>query len=524
MVKAILALRSLGFDAKNIFTKDLETIDIVTKLTDMVKNQEGAVTNIYTIPYVITALSQYDEHETEEILDYLINVVVENKELWQNTENGTDAMTPMLPALAPYVEKYDMLAALIDETIGIIQSEQRKDGLIDGMEGYEPASTGLAICAFSAAGIDSMLIQNGENSLISGLISTANQDLTAFPNAFATEQAFRGLLAWRLLIEESGKAMYDFSDFDKNPVNVSDFEYCPVIFDVAPGNCTVSIAGVAPDSENCFDLVAGQYQYTATAPGRVTQKGVLEVSEQDAQQHNVKHIEITLSHKQSGGNFSGVSAKPKDDNKKDNDAIVEKTEQSTSDNITFDDNTFPDVCHEDWYYPAVKYVYQNNLFKGTDAGFEPQSHMTRAMLVTVLHRYDGNQDMFATNGFDDVYQDMWYTQSINWALENSIITGYSEDRFAPDISITREQLAVVLYRYAQYKGYELSVKNNTDILRYKDIDSISPYAEDAICYAVASGLMSGRTEDMLAPGASVTRAEVATMIMRFAEVNKSSYE
>ena len=520
LAKGIIALSSLGFDAENIFTKDLEKIDIVTRLTDMIKAQDSAVTNIYTVPYVIKALSQSGEYGTEEDLDYLINSVIENKESWQSTENGTDAMTPMLAALAPYAEKYDTLSAVIDETIEIIKSEQREDGLIDGFEGYEPASTGLALCAFSAVGIDSSLVKSGENSLISGLISTANQDLTAFPNAFATEQAFRGLLSWRQLIEESGKAMYDFSDFEKNEINLSGFDYCPVIFDVTPSKCIVSIEGVTEISENSFDLAEGQYEYIAKATGYVAQKGTIEVSEQDAERHNVKNIDISLSRKQSGRDFGSISVSPKDEIKQDDTQIEEKPEPSTTETIAFDENTFSDVRSGDWYYPAVKYVYENNLFKGTDSGFEPQAQMTRAMLVTVLHRYDCSPQLSAKNGFEDVGADMWYAQSVGWAAENGIVNGYLDNSFAPDESITREQLAVILYRYAQYKGYDLTVEGNADISGYKDADSISDYARDAIYYAVSSGVISGKTEDTIAPGESATRAEVATMIMRFAEANK----
>lgn len=524
LAKGIIALCSLGFDAENIFTQDLEKLDIVTRLNDMVKAQDSAVTNIYTVPYVIKALSQSSEYGAEADLDYLINSVIETKESWQSTENGTDAMTPMLTALAPYTEKYDALSALIDETIDIIKSEQREDGLIDGFEGYEPASTGLALCAFSAAGIDPSLVKNGENSLIAGLISTANQDLTAFPNAFATEQAFRGLLSWQLLVEESGKTTYDFSDFDKNEINLSGFENCPVIFDVTPDKCTVSIEGVTPSSENCFDLAVGEYKYTAKATGYVTQKGTIEVSEQDAKGHNVKNIDISLSRKQSGSGFGSISVAPKDESGQDGTQVTDKTEPSTTETIAFDENTFSDVRSGDWYYPAVKYVYQNNLFKGTDSGFEPQSQMTRAMLVTVLHRYDGNPQLSAVNGFEDVGADMWYAQSVGWAAENGIVNGYSDNKFAPDESITREQLAVILYRYAQYKGYDLTVESNADISGYKDADSISDYAKDAIYYAVSLGVINGKTEDIIAPLESATRAEVATMIMRFAEVNKQAYE
>ena len=184
------------------------------------------------------------------------------------------------------------------------------------------------------------------------------------------------------------------------------------------------------------------------------------------------------------------------------------------------DATFPDVSRDDWCYPSVQYVYKNNLFLGTDQGFEPDTAMTRAMLVTVLYRLASPADPSLSNPFQDVAEDTWYTESVKWAAGNGIVSGVSQTEFAPDADITREQLAVILYRYALLCGYDTSIGENTNILSYSDFEKISAYALHAIRYVVALGVMTGRTEDMIVPEGSATRAEVATMLMRFSEVKK----
>ena len=169
---------------------------------------------------------------------------------------------------------------------------------------------------------------------------------------------------------------------------------------------------------------------------------------------------------------------------------------------------------------AVKYVYENKLFSGTDAGFEPDTSMTRAMLVTVLYRLAAPTKNETDSKFSDVSENAWYADSVKWAAENKIISGVSDTQFAPDDNITREQIAVIIYRFALYSGYDVNSKadKNTDF--YSDLKDVSEYAEDAIQYALASGVINGREEYTIAPKESATRAEVATMLMRFAEVIK----
>ena len=519
LAKGILALRALGYDAKNIYTKVFKMVDAVKKLTDLVDAKDESVTNIYTIPYVLIALLQDDSYATQEQIDWLIQSIKDSKDIWQNVEYGTDALTPILLALSPYYETDSEIKSLCNETIEILKQEQRDDGLIDGFEGYESASTGLSICALSSLGIDSSEVKKSEKSLIAGLLSTANSELNGFSNAFATEQGFRGLLAFKLLSEE--ERIYDFKDNTVNEANISDIENCPVEFKVIPSNAEVRLDGVEKVKDNLYDLTDGTYRYSVSASGYETTSGEFVISEEDLQNHTLKTVNISLSQIYSGG--GGVS-RPVTDNKEDskkeeNEEIKPEVNVDDTKTDEFNENTFSDVSSDDWYYSAVKYVYENKLFNGTDKGFEPESSMTRAMLVTVLHRLDSSKESKTHSLFSDVPKDTWYTKSVNWALDNKIVNGISEDRFAPDSEITREQLAVILYRYAVYNGYDVSLAS-TKISDFSDKEKISPYAVDAMNYITSIGVLNGREENILAPQDKVKRAEVAIMLKRFAEVKK----
>lgn len=183
----------------------------------------------------------------------------------------------------------------------------------------------------------------------------------------------------------------------------------------------------------------------------------------------------------------------------------------------FTENTFNDVKSNDWYYPVIEYAYENSLMSGTGTGFEPNSAMTRAMLVTVLYRAENPTENSAENPFIDVDEDAWYTDAVAWAAENDIVNGITETEFAPDNNITREQLAVIIFRYAKYKKYDTSVGENTNILSYDDAADISEYAVEAIQYACGSGLINGKSESTVNPLDNATRAEVAAVLMRFIE-------
>ncbi len=177
--------------------------------------------------------------------------------------------------------------------------------------------------------------------------------------------------------------------------------------------------------------------------------------------------------------------------------------------------TFQDVSEADWYYDAVMYVSVNGLMQGTNAGFAPNDTLTRAMLVTVLYRLDESPKTGSTAKFSDVAAGQWYTDAIVWATQNEIVQGYGNGEFGVSDPITREQIATILHRYASYKKYDVSAGENTHILSYDDFANISEYAIAPMQYAAGMGLMNGKTESTLNPQDLATRAETATILMRF---------
>ncbi len=184
-------------------------------------------------------------------------------------------------------------------------------------------------------------------------------------------------------------------------------------------------------------------------------------------------------------------------------------------------NPFTDVNASDWFHDNVKYAYENNLMVGvSDSIFEPNGSVTRAMLVTVLYRNEGEPEVTGTSTFADVESGSWYEKAVSWAQANGIVNGYSETEFRPDEPIIREQIAAIMFRYAQYKGYDVSVGENTNILSYDDALDISAYAIPSMQYAVGSGLIKGKSESTLNPKDNATRAETAAILQRFIEANK----
>ena len=179
-------------------------------------------------------------------------------------------------------------------------------------------------------------------------------------------------------------------------------------------------------------------------------------------------------------------------------------------------NPFTDVSEKDWFYGDVMFVYENGLMLGTSKTlFSPHGTATRGMMATILWRMEGSPAPKGKNSFTDVEAGKWYADAITWTAENGIFAGYGKDKFGPDDPITREQLAAIFYRYADYKGYDLTVKGNLD--KFKDADKITDYAETAMGWAVGSGLVKGKSGNLLDPQGTATRAEIAAMLHRFIE-------
>ena len=175
---------------------------------------------------------------------------------------------------------------------------------------------------------------------------------------------------------------------------------------------------------------------------------------------------------------------------------------------------FADVSETDWYYDAISFVYGEAMMEGIDAKhFAPNAVATRAMIVTILWRLEGKPDVDTSLKFNDVFGSAWYAKAVRWAVSRNIVKGYSQGIFKPDEPVTREQLAALLYRYSSYKGEDVSSIDK--LTQFIDGGKTSSWAKEAIGWAVARKIVSGKGNSLLDPTSTSTRAEVAQMFMNF---------
>ena len=181
------------------------------------------------------------------------------------------------------------------------------------------------------------------------------------------------------------------------------------------------------------------------------------------------------------------------------------------------ENPFTDVNENDWFYENVAYVYKHGMMAGTSkTTFSPNATTTRGMVVTVLYRLEGSPAVSDTAAFDDVANGAYYQNAAAWAVANGITSGYGNGKFGPNDPITREQFAAFLYRYAKYKGLDVSVGEDTNILSYNDALTISEYAFPAMQWLCGEGIMQGNNGNLM-PAGNATRAQIAALLHRFCE-------
>jgi len=230
-------------------------------------------------------------------------------------------------------------------------------------------------------------------------------------------------------------------------------------------------------------------------------------------------IEVTFKKIRSSGGSPGGSSSS---GKSDEETIEKPTDETTTKEETTKEepvktewvNPFSDVKTGDWYYEYVKYINEKELMKGiSETEFAPNNTVTRAMFVTVLYRLE-KEPTGAKADFADVPEGTYYENAVGWALQNGIVNGVSETEFAPDNTITREQMAAIIYRYMKFKGIDMSVSENVDVTSYEDFENILDYAKDAFRFACSNGIISGTSETTLAPKESLTRAQMAAIFQR----------
>lgn len=178
---------------------------------------------------------------------------------------------------------------------------------------------------------------------------------------------------------------------------------------------------------------------------------------------------------------------------------------------------FTDVDTAKWYHLSIDYVLTHKMMNGVSSrAFAPNANLTRGMLVQILYNLEGKPKGTAAN-FSDVQADAWYAEAVGWAASNKVVTGYADGTFRPNAAVTREQAAAILYRYAQSKGIDVSVGENTNILSYVDVQQASEYAIPALQWAVGAGVLNGKNGGRLAPTGTATRAEIAAIMQRWCE-------
>ena len=204
--------------------------------------------------------------------------------------------------------------------------------------------------------------------------------------------------------------------------------------------------------------------------------------------------------------------------------VIEELDSSAAYTVCAKDDSCPlgafgDLTATAWYHDGVHYCLENGLMRGVSGGkFLPDSSTTRAQLVTILWRLEGSPETTGAVRFGDTAGGAWYTEAVRWAVGCGVVKGYDNECFGPDDAVTREQMAAILYRYAQHKGYDVSAGEDTNILSFDDAFAVSEYAIPAMQWACGSGMVHGIARDgrmLLAPRDTTTRAQTATLLMRF---------
>lgn len=224
-------------------------------------------------------------------------------------------------------------------------------------------------------------------------------------------------------------------------------------------------------------------------------------------------VTVTVTFKEEG--------KKTEETDKEDDKTEETTE--TPESTTPESTTFSDVKESDWFYKGVAYVVDKGIMSGVSENeFAPSGKLTRAMLVQMLYNMESRPACDAENAFMDVPVGQWYTDAVIWANDEKIVSGMGEGLFAPNMEITREQMVAMLYNYAKYKGYDVTA--SADLSKFADNASVSTWAQPAMQWAVAEGYISGMGDSQLAPQGTATRAEIASVIMRFMEATAETAE
>lgn len=464
LAKAIIALRALGYDAKNTYTKDGEALDIVTKLTDLITEESvTAPWYEYTLPYVMIALELCGGNE--EKIEFLIETAISIKSVWQDTTYGIDGAAPMLRALAPYYNTNEdvktVLYEAVEETAELVKSYQDENGSMGNA-----ASTGIAIAGLASVGVDPESVIKNDNNLIDGLMYRTNDAFDGFEptdSSFATEQGLRGLIAWKLFAD--GKYIYDFAE---NPTDeaIATLDIVPT---PTPAPTEAPTPTPAPTRRPSYGGGGGVRTTPTPKPTATPAPTPAGLPRKNAD----------------------VAEKP----------VIDK------------DKTFEDIKgHKN--QAAIEVLASRAIIDGMDdVSYCPDNTMTRAQFATIVIRALGVPERDGYN-FADVNENDWFYNYVNTAYHYGIINGVSDTEFNPEGEITREEMVTMTARAAKLCGmmtdYNEESTRNT-LAEFPDYITVSDWAMSAMAFCYYEKLLDGSVMN-IEPKTKITRAEMAQLL------------
>ena len=552
LAKAILALTSLGYDATKLYPENSNTpINAIEKL-----NNATHSTSAWSAPYILAAYAR-DEYSSRDAEIALVTALIASQgENGAWDEFGTiDTTANVIAGLSLYANDEDAeirtkVAAAMEKGLSYLSGEQNDDGTYSDLwSGKNSNSTAMVAIALAAAGVDiendTRFIKNG-NTIKDGLLSFALEDNSGFGytdntefNDYSTEQCFRALIALA-----SERNVYDFSDGELVPARVTSEKPS-----VGGGSSTpseekisvkVSIKGENSYWLNGYTIKLSESEATVSHAliKACSENGIVQTGAEKGYVSSISNGKETLAERDHGPNsgwlykLNGISPLEgiKECEIENGDTILfyytkdytsesgsgawsdkeeeDKTEDKKDDESK--DTSFSDVPSSHWAAEYIEKLAKLGILKGRDGGFYPEDKITRAEFVTLLSRIDEEAFPQYSATFEDVGEGAWYSESVMWAYENGITNGVGEKSFAPDKNITREDMAVMIVRYAQMKKFELGEEISEKT--FADADKISSYASDAVSKMQSAGIISGFGDGSFAPKRFATRAETAKMI------------
>lgn len=559
----IIALRSLGYNPKDITTTDGTKINAVEILADMPSTGNNG--DAYRL--LAYSVCGYDnKSDIDAVTKRLLAAQIDEKGWSNNDDDGIDADTTgaVLLGLSPYYSTNTNVKNAADSAVEYLSSLMQTDGNIKSSykeSNYGTNANTSAICAIGleALGIDIKAddrFNKNSVSLFDGIMSFASEDETEFTYEYASEntnELSTKQAALAVMATEKRGNILDFSNMPSIAVNLKPSA------DSSTNNILNGGAGSGSSSNNANntskdtlktvdvyftlvgDTVHKNEKHTAfmewiketkiEIAENSTARAVIEKALKDngyiAKGFENDYVsEITTPYgivlgeysngRQSGWFYSVNGESPTVGINDYKVKMGDKIKLYYAD--SWKNNSFPDVDNDDWFFDAAEFAAQNGLIQGNENGeFMPGALLTRAMAVTILCRYKGGeQNIYADSVFFDVSATDWFSSSVNWAFENSIVSGIGNGLFAPNDAVTREQLALVLYRLVNPNE---SVYN-ADLKAFSDADDISDWAADAMNWAVREQIISGMDNGTLAPQSTATRAQFAMILMRLNNLTK----